>query len=166
MRKWTIGLIAGLMPLLAAEAAEPVLFIDNILRLDDVIVMEGETTRFYQQVQLEPSKDGDFKVVGGVEKSLAAITEMSVNILQTTPVQVQLEVNGYMDTPCVQLETAVTRRGDVFYVVFAQTPLQTLVACVQVIEPFERVVALDVSDLGLGDYTVQVNKQSIAFRLE
>tara|TARA_R110001592_G_scaffold5923_4_gene32274 strand:+ start:1159 stop:1620 length:462 start_codon:yes stop_codon:yes gene_type:complete len=153
------------MPLLAA-AAEPVLFIDNMLRLDDVIVIEGESTRFYQQVQLEPSKDGNFKVVGGLEKSLATITETSVNVLQTTPVQVQLEVSGYMDTPCVQLETAVTRRGDVFYVVFAQTPLQTLVACAQVIEPFERVVALDVSDLGLGDYTVQVNNQSIAFRLE
>lgn len=164
MRKWTLGLIAGLMPLLAA-AAEPVLFIDNMLRLDDVIVIEGESTRFYQQVQLEPSKDGNFKVVGGLEKSLATITETSVNVLQTTPVQVQLEVSGYMDTPCVQLETAVTRRGDVFYVVFAQTPLQTLVACAQVIEPFERVVALDVSDLGLGDYTVQVNDERISFRL-
>lgn len=165
MRKSTLGLMAALMPLLTA-AAEPVLFIDNKLRLDDVIVIEGETTRLYQQVQLEPSKDGNFKVVGGVEKSLATITEASVKILESSPVQVQLDVSGYMDTPCIQLETAVTRRGDVFYVVFAQTPLQTLVACAQVIEPFERVVALDVSDLGFGDYTVLVNNQSIGFRLE
>lgn len=165
MREWTLGLMAALMPLLTA-AAEPVLFIDNKLRLDDVIVIEGETTRLYQQVQLEPSKDGNFKVVGGVEKSLATITEASVKILESSPVQVQLDVSGYMDTPCIQLETAVTRRGDVFYVVFAQTPLQTLVACAQVIEPFERVVALDVSDLGFGDYTVLVNNQSIGFRLE
>tara|TARA_R110001592_G_scaffold36767_1_gene123380 strand:- start:303 stop:776 length:474 start_codon:yes stop_codon:yes gene_type:complete len=157
--------MAGLMPLLAT-AAEPVLFIDNMLRLDDVIVIEGKTTRFYQQVQLEPSKDGNFKVVGGVEKSLATITEKSVNVLQTTPVQAQLEVSGYMDTPCIQLETAVTRRGDVFYVALAQTPLQTLVACAQVIEPFERVITLDVSDLGFGDYTVLVNNQSVVFRLE
>lgn len=165
MKKWMLGLISGLMPLLAA-AAEPVLFIDNMLRLDNVIVIEGESTRFYQQVQLEPSKDGSFKVVGGVEKSLATITEKAVNIQQTTPVQVQLEVSGYMDTPCFQLETAVTRRGDNFYVVFAQTPLQTLVPCIQVIEAFERVITLDVSDLSFGDYLVQVNNESISFRLE
>lgn len=55
MKKWMLGLISGLMPLLAA-AAEPVLFIDNMLRLDNVIVIEGESTRFYQQVQLEPRK--------------------------------------------------------------------------------------------------------------
>ena len=165
MKKWTLGLIASLMPLLSTHA-EPVLFIDNILRLDDVIVQEGKTTRFYQQVQLAPSKDGNFKVLAGVEKSLATVTAKSVNILQTTPVQVALEVSGYMDTPCIQLETAVTRRDDVFYVVLAQTPLQTLVPCIQVIEPFERVLTLDVSDLSFGDYTVLVNNQSIAFRLE
>mgnify|MGYP003648361914 FL=1 len=161
--------ILGLAVLLTAAhgvQAEPVLLSENVLNLGDAIVVEGSTTRFYQQVELELTKEGDFRVLGGVEKSLATVTEKSVNIVATAPLEVELVVSGYMANPCIQLETAVTRKGSTFYAVFAQTPLQTLVACVQVLEPFSTTVALDVKDLSSGTYTVQVNGEQISFLLE
>lgn len=165
MQKSTLGLVAMLTAMHGAQA-EPVLLSDNVLNLGDAIVVEGGSTRFYQQVELELTKDGDFTVLGGVEKSLATVTEKSVNIVATEPLKVELVVSGYMANPCIELETAVTRKGSTFYAVFAQTPLQTLVACVQVLEPFNATVALDVTDLSAGTYAVQVNGEQISFLLE
>lgn len=164
MKKWMLCVLAVATPWFAVQA-EPVLFSDNILSLGDAIVVEEKATRYYQQVQMELTKDGDFKVVSGVEKNLAAITDKQINILESLPVQVQLVVNGNMSTPCVELTTAVTRKDNVFYVAIAENPLQTLVACAQVLEPFQSTIALDVKDLGAGSYTVMVNGEPIAFSL-
>lgn len=165
MQKSTLGLVALLTALHGAQA-EPILLSNNVLNVGDAIVVEGSATRFYQQVELELTKDGDFRVLGGVEKSLATVTEKSVNIVATEPLKVELVVSGYMANPCIELETAVTRKGSTFYAVFAQTPLLTLVACAQVIEPFSATVALEVKDLSAGTYTVQVNGEPINFQLE
>jgi len=162
MNKWIIGLCIGATQAFAVHA-EPVLFANNVLTLGDAIVLDGKSTRFYQQVQLGLTQSGDFKVLSGVEKNLATVTEKSVRVIATDPPQVELVVSGYMANPCIELETAVTRKGDKFYAVFGETPLQTLVACAQVIEPFTSTLALDVQDLASGAYTVQVNGQEISF---
>lgn len=165
MPKSILGFIAAFTTAFGVQA-EPVLLSGNVLDLGDAIVVEGQTTRYYQQVQLTLSKDGDFRVLGGVERSLATVTEKSVNIVETAPLKVELVVSGFMANPCIQLETAVTRKGSTFYAVIAQTPLQTLVACAQVLQPFSTKLSLDVKDLSLGSYAVQVNGEEISFILE
>ena len=164
MKKWMIGLLAGLVQT-AAYAAESALFVDEILTISDAIVMEGDTPRYYRDVQLEIGAHGDFKVIDGVEKQLAYIEEVSVAVLETDPVQVELDIVGYMSNPCVELNTAVTRKENTFYVAIGETVLQTLVACAQVVEPFDITLPLDVKGLPAGDYEVLVNDKSVEFTL-
>ena len=47
-----------------------------------------------------------------------------------------------------------------------ETPLQTLVACAQVIDPYQATIPLDVTDLPAGSYLVNVNGMEIDFDLE
>ena len=70
-----------------------------------------------------------------------------------------------MGNPCIELNTAVSRKGRIFYVVIGETPLQTLVACAQVTKPFTLEIPLDVTELGAGEYNVQVNNANTIFHL-
>ena len=135
MKNWMIALFFNVIQIVSAHAT-PALFSDNVLTLGDAIVVEGENTRYYQDVRLSPTPNGDFKVLGGVEKALATVTELTVTVIETDPVQV------------------------------GETPLQTLVACAQVTQPFELEIPLDVRGLDSGDYVVMVNGDSIEFDLD
>lgn len=164
---------AMLLPCLLASvlginsaAADSVLYKDNELTISDAIVMEGDTPSYYKEVRLEALANGDFRVVEAVEKQLAYIEELSVSVLESNPVQVELNVVGYLSNPCVEMHTTVARRGDTFFVAIGETQLQTLVACPQVIEPFDITLPLDVKDLPSGDYRVVVNGDEIDFMLE
>ena len=165
MRNWMIALLINVLEIAGAHAA-PALFSDNVLTLSDAIVMEGENARYYQDVKLGLTASGEFKVIDAVEKSLANIIELSVAVIETNPVQVELGVSGEMANPCIDLNTAVTRKGNTFYVVIGETPLQTLVACAQVIQPFDLEIPLDVKGLPSGNYGVMVNGDSIDFDLD
>lgn len=150
----------------ANAVADSVLYKDNELTISDAIVMEGETPRYYQQVRLTALPNGDFRIVDAVEKQLAYINEVSVAVLEKDPVEVELNIAGDMSTPCVELNTTVSRRDDTFYVVVGETPLQTLVACIQVLKPFEMTLPLDVQDLPAGDYRVVVNGEETDFTID
>jgi len=165
MRIWMIALLVNVLLIVSAHGA-PALFADNVLTIEDAIVLEGDKTRYYQNIRLSPTPDGDFKVVGAVEKSLVTVTDILVRIEKTNPVQVEVVLKGYMANPCVEISTAVTRKGSTFYVVVAQTPLQTLVACAQVIKPFELKVPLEVKGLASGKYIVMGNSASSSFALD
>ena len=165
MKNWMIGLLVGLLQTVA-HAADSALFVDNVLTISDAIVMEGETPRYYRDVRLELTANGDFRVLDGVEKTLAYIEELAVGVFFTDPVEVELNVVGYLANPCIELNTAVTRKGNTFFVVIGETQLQTLLPCAQVIEPFDISMPLDVTGLPAGDYLVVVNGDSIDFTLE
>ena len=86
--------------------------------------------------------------------------EATVAVINTQPPQVELQIRGYLPNPCIEREpVAVAREGDEFHVLVAMNVLQTLVACIQVIQPFELTVPLDVTDLPNGRYTVDVNNK-------
>ncbi len=159
------GLLVGLL-YSASSAADSALYLDNELTISDAIVMEGETTRYYQQVRLTIAPNGDFRVIDAVEKQLAYVEELSVAVFATEPVTVELGVVGYLSTPCVEMNTAITRKGNTYYVVIGETPLQTLVACAQVTAPFDIILPLDVKGLPAGDYLVLVNGDEIDFTLD
>ncbi len=159
------GLLVGVLQSANAQA-DGVLYLDNELTINDAIVMEGDKTRYYQQVRLAMEPNGDFRVVDAVEKQLAYVEELSVAVIETNPVEVELGIAGYKSTPCVELNTAVTRKGNTFFVVIGETPLQTLVACIQVTDPFEITLPLDVKGLSAGEYLVVVNGDEIDFTLD
>ena len=159
------GLLVGVLQSANAQA-DGVLYLDNELTINDAIVMEGDKPRYYQQVRLAMEPNGDFRVVDAVEKQLAYVEELSVAVIETNPVEVELGIAGYKSTPCVELNTAVTRKGNTFFVVVGETPLQTLVACIQVTDPFDITLPLDVKGLSAGEYLVVVNGDEIDFTLD
>lgn len=163
MRNWMMPLALAGLPVLGVQA-QPALFDDEVLTIKEAIVVESGQTRYYENVQMRIENNGDFKVLDAVEKPLATITEKSVDILESNPVQAILQVKGYKPTPCYELHQAVTREGDTFHVVISLNVLQTLVACVQVIDPFELSIPLDVSTLPPGQYHVNLNGESLSFQ--
>jgi hypothetical protein len=166
MKNWISGLLLAMGLASGAQAVESALYVDNVLTISDAIVMEGDKPRYYRDVQLEIAANGDFRVVDAVEKQLAYVEEIAVAVLFTDPPQVELNVVGYKSNPCVELNIAVTRKGNTFYVAVGETPLQTLVACIQVTDPFDIMISLDVRGLPVGNYQVIVNDQTIDFDLE
>lgn len=165
MKNWFIVLLLS-MVYTASLHADSALFLDNVLTIDDAIVVEGDSTRYYQRVRLGIQSNGDFKVIDAEEKNLAYIEEWSLGVFYTEPVSVELNVIGYLSTPCTELNTAITRRDNTFFVAVGETPLQTLVPCAQVIHPFDIMLELDVADLPAGDYLVVLNGDSTDFTLE
>jgi hypothetical protein len=162
---WVIFLLVSALQITSA-VADSALYKDNELTISDAIVMGGDKPEYYRQVRLEVLENGDFRVIDAVEKQLAYIEELSVSVFFTDPVEVELGVVGYMSNPCVEMNTTIARRDNTFYIAIGETPLQTLVACAQVIEPFDITLPLDVKGLQAGDYLVVVNGDEIDFTLD
>lgn len=165
MKNVISALALSLLQVTASNAA-PAFYKDSLLQIKEGIVVLGEEIRYYKNLQLEMKSDGDFRVVEGESLSLAQIDELTVAVLFTEPVQVELLVQGNKSIPCVELESAVTREGDTFYVAVAERQLQTFDVCIQVLEPYELLLELDVADLPPGDYLVKVNRDVTEFTLE
>ena len=164
MKNWMMLMMLAGLPMMTAQA-QPALFDDEVLSIGEAIVVEGVQTRYYENVQMRIEQNGDFKVLGGVEKPLATITDKAVSILESNPLQAVLQLKGYKPTPCYELHQSVTRKGDTFHVALSLNVLQTLVACVQMIDPFELNIPLDVSTLAPGQYHVNVNGETLDFQL-
>ncbi|OGT73240.1 MAG: hypothetical protein A3H44_05815 [Gammaproteobacteria bacterium RIFCSPLOWO2_02_FULL_57_10] len=146
--------------------AEPALFVDNVLSIKEGIVVQGQDARYYSNIRLVLTPNGDFQTIHAETKNLVHLDEISVAVIETDPVQVELAVEGYRSNPCVDVDTIITQKGNTFYVVLTETPLQTLVACAQVIDPYQATIPLDVTDLPAGSYLVNVNGMEIDFDLE
>lgn len=164
MRNWLIGMALILVQVTAF--AEPALFVDNVLNIKEGIVIQGQDARYYSNIRLVLTPTGDFQAIHAETKNLVHLDEISVAVIETDPVQVEVVVEGYRSNPCVEVNTIVTQKGNSFYVVLTETPLQTLVACVQVIDPYQATIPLDVTDLPAGNYVVNVNGMEIDFDLD
>ncbi|MDP1933071.1 MAG: hypothetical protein Q8L60_16585 [Gammaproteobacteria bacterium] len=164
MKDWLIGMVCSLLPL--TVLAEPALFLDNVLSIDEGIVVQGGETRYYSNIRLALTPNGDFQAIAAETKNLVHLDEISVAVIETNPVQVELEVVGSRSNPCIDVDTIVKRKGNHFFVVLTETPLQTLVACAQVIDPYQDTIPLDVKDLPAGNYQVLVNGMEIDFDLD
>ena len=165
MKNWLTGLLMSVVQA-TVSYGEPVLFKDAVLTINNGIVIVDGETRYYEDIRMTAAQNGSFHIVNATERSLTYVDEISVAVIETNPVQVELQVLGHTPNPCVELETAVIRSGNTFYVVVADTPLQTLIACAQIIQPYEVTIPLDVSGLPPGDYLVVVNGDDIEFTLD
>jgi len=122
----------------------------------------------YERVQFKVAKDGRWDLIGFTEPRQATVETISINILESFPVQVHVVINGYFPNGCFGLgETHIVKQDDQFNVVVNSTTLQTLelVACTQALVPFEVRVPLEVNGLFAGVYQVDVNGISDSFEL-
>jgi putative hemolysin len=98
----------------------------------------------------------------------AQIDAVTVQILESFPVQVEVLVRGNLPDDCTEVGR-VDQRFDpdenIFWIEIA-TVRTTEDVCAQALVPFEKTVALDVYGLPAGTYTVDVNGTRETFTLE
>jgi hypothetical protein len=98
----------------------------------------------------------------------APIESVEVLVLESFPVQVNVKISGYLPTPCHKLGAISTSRPDAntFQIDVPMSLPSPDQVCIEVIEPFEQTVSLDVAGLKAGTYTVKVNDITEQFTLD
>ncbi len=96
----------------------------------------------------------------------ATVESIGIMILESFPVQVQVNVTGYLGDGCTTLgDIETTQEGDTFFVtITTQRPADAI--CTQQLVGFEESIALDVQGLPAGTYTVDVNGVTDTFTLD
>jgi inhibitor of cysteine peptidase len=113
-------------------------------------------------------------VLAGCEKSSdpssirreARVTGVSVQILESFPVQARAVVQGELSDGCTTIDSIEqSRQGNEFRVRLMTTrPADAF--CTQVLVPFEETIPLQVRGLSAGEYRVVANGLVATFRLE
>lgn len=96
----------------------------------------------------------------------ATVESLDILILESFPVQVHLQVSGYLGDGCTELGAIDTvRAGDTFNVtIHTERPADAI--CTQQLVAFEETIPLDVQGLEAGTYTVNVNGVTDTFTLD
>ncbi len=92
-----------------------------------------------------------------IQDGLAAVETVEVVMLMSFPLQVHLQVSGYLADPCTAVDEIITQRDGYAFDVSITTKREADAACIQVIEPFTKNIPLDVYGLPAGEYSVLVN---------
>jgi hypothetical protein len=106
----------------------------------------------------EPSDDG-------VIEELAPVEDIDILILESFPVQINVVARGNLPDGCTTIDQVTQERDGNTFRVTITTVRPVGMECTQALEPFERVIALDVYGLPAGVYTVDVNGVSDTFEL-
>jgi inhibitor of cysteine peptidase len=93
----------------------------------------------------------------------ATVESVEVVMLMSFPLQVHLQVAGYVGDPCTEIDEILTQREGYTFEVLITTTRDAQKACIQVIEAFEENIPLDVYGLPAGEYTVLVNGVTASF---
>lgn len=139
------GLEAGTYTVIAQDQqAKFTLDVDNVLQMEPII----------------GSQDG---VIGGA----AVVENLSVLVMESYPVQVNVALSGYLPDGCTTIrEVRAVRDGNIF-TVYVQTQRPSGdVACTMALVPFDETVSLDVAGLAAGEYTVRHGELSETFTLD
>lgn len=113
---------------------------------------------------VEPVDDAPIGLPGTTQPQ-ATVDAIQVLILESFPVQVHVQVEGWLPESCSEIGAITQRReDDTFWVEIGVTrPADAL--CAQVLTPFTATIALDVEGLPAGTYTVDVNGARGSFAL-
>ena len=99
------------------------------------------------------------------DEELAPVESIDILVLESFPVQIHVLVNGYLPAPCYEItQIEKHREGNTFFVKLMMK--DSGLVCIQKIEPFQEVVALDVYGLSAGTYYVDVNEVGDTFTLD
>ena len=92
-----------------------------------------------------------------IQEGLAGVEAVEVVMLMSFPLQVHLQVSGYLADPCTLIDQVITQRDGYAFEVSITTKRDPEAVCIQVLEPFTKSVPLDVYGLPAGAYSVLVN---------
>ena len=87
----------------------------------------------------------------------AIVNEISLNLMESFPLQASVTVKGDLNDGCTQIAEAVQdQQGDTLYLtVFTTRPADEI--CDMALLPFEETFPLDIAGLPAGEYTINVN---------
>ena len=102
-------------------------------------------------------------VEGDVLYGKATVEEVSVVFMESFPLQVRVVAKGYLADSCTSIDEVTTNRLDNTFNVEITTRRPAHEICAQIVQPFEKNIALDVYGLPAGDYKVDVNRVTAGF---
>jgi len=94
---------------------------------------------------------------GQIQGPPAFVEEIEIYLMESFPVQVSVVAKGYLPNPCTRIgriDVARTVYGDFDIIINTVTSQE---ACVQVIQPFEESIPLNVTGHWAGTYRVTAN---------
>jgi inhibitor of cysteine peptidase len=123
---------------------------------------------------ISPTMDDTTSVVTDTRKPLspeiitdtANVEEVTVTIMESMPVQVNVVASGYLADGCTMVDEITQKYDESTFTITIQTARPADMMCTQAIVPFEETIALDVERLTAGMYTVNVNGVTETFELE
>jgi hypothetical protein len=160
-------IVVSLLAALAGQAsAEPAVYQDEVLSINEAVVIRDNGSTYFKNVRFEPNANGTWRFVDATQRPLVGIEEVTVVSEATVPARVEVTVEGYKSVPCVELEPlGMSRSGDTFHVVIAETEMGPAESCIAVIEPFTHSFELDTFGLAAGAYKLNVNGKETEFEL-
>ena len=96
----------------------------------------------------------------------AIIDSAEVLILESFPVQVNVQINGSLQDGCTELHRIDQVREENTFFVTVETIRPVDEECTEALVPFTEVTSLDVAGLPAGEYTVDVNGFTTSFELQ
>ncbi len=97
---------------------------------------------------------------------LATVESVQILLLESFPVQVNVQVSGELPNGCTEIDDIITQTAGTQFDVALTTVQQPDVVCTEAVVPFEEMVPLDVDGLEAGTYTVTVNGVQGTFTLD
>ena len=153
--------------------------IEETVTLDIEGLPAGTYTVIAQDQQAQFTLDVDNLISGGEHRPVAGsnggvftgsdavVEEMSVMIMESYPVQVSVQLNGYLPDGCTTIRKAIASRdGNTFNIRITTQRPGSDVACTMALVPFEERISLEVDSLPAGQYTVQLGNQRETFTLD
>jgi inhibitor of cysteine peptidase len=105
-------------------------------------------------------------IEGNVIIGEAMVESLDILILESFPVQVNVQVSGYLGDGCTEIGEITTEREEDTFYVHISTVRPADAICIQVLVGFDEVISLDVHGLEAGTYTVDVNGETATFTLD
>jgi inhibitor of cysteine peptidase len=95
----------------------------------------------------------------------AQVQAIDILIMESFPVQISVQVTGYLSDGCTTLGVIETTQADDTFLVTITTHRPADAVCTQQLVDFEENISLDVQGLPAGTYTVDVNGVTDTFTL-
>jgi len=123
---------------------------------------DEEATPTTESVAAEPTQaTGEGEVTTGA----APVDSLEILVLESFPVQVNVIASGSLPDSCTRLEEPIVEQVDNSFNIVLPTSRPADLVCTQALEPYDKVIQLDVEGLPAGTYTVTVNGVSDSFSL-
>lgn len=129
------------------------------------VIAQDQEAQFTLDVDnVPPQQVNESEFVYGSD---ATVEAMTVNVMESFPVQVNVTLDGYLPDGCTEIDEITSSLDDQTFTINIITRRPSGdVACTMAIVPFEVTHELDVEGLQAGEYTVRYGDLTETFTLE